>query len=179
MDTIEKEKTLAVIDVQQGFISSVSAHVPSRIRKLIDRVDFTHRIFTRFNNTSNSQYEKLLGWTKLKHKSETDIVTDLQNKATITIDKYVYSSLTPEFLEYLNTHTIREIYLAGIDTDICVLKTAVDLFEHGFRPIVLADCCMSHADISYHQKALDILPRFIGREQIVYDSAEYFRSCFS
>ena len=167
-------KTLAVIDVQKEFITPVSAHVPNRVITLIDHAPFVHRIFTRFRNPPDSPYEKLLHWTRMRETSETDMVDELQGQATLIVDKSTYSSLTAEFLRYLETHRIREIYLAGIDTEACVLKTAVDLFEANYRPIVLADCCMSHVSQALHQKALDLLPHLIGKEQIVYDSAQHF-----
>ena len=33
-----------------------------------------------------------------------------------------------------------EVTLVGVDTDACVLATAIDLFEIGIRPIILEDC---------------------------------------
>ena len=167
-------EAIAVIDVQKGFITPVSAHVPRHVRTLIEHVPFAHRIFTCFRNPPDSPYEKLLHWTHLREAPETDIVDELQGQATLIVDKSTYSSLTAEFLRYLETHRIREVYLAGIDTEACVLKTAVDLFEANYRPIVLADCCMSHASLSLHRMGLDLLTRFIGKDQIVYDSFEYF-----
>jgi nicotinamidase-related amidase len=82
--------------------------------------------------------------------------------------------MTPEFLNYVQTHGINRIYIAGIDTDNCVLKCAVDLFEAGFVPVILADCCMSHAGIEAHQAALKILPRFIGPAQIIPNAFTHF-----
>ena len=168
------ERTIVIVDVQNGFITPASAHIPDRINQLLGKVDFRHRVFTRFHNPPGSQYEKLLHWTRFRTPPETEIVTELQGKPTLIIDKNIYSSLTKRFLDFLRTENIEEIYVAGIDTDICVLKTAVDLFEAGYRPIVLADCCMSHAGITVHKAALEILPRFIGRKQIVHDSAAHF-----
>ena len=44
--------------------------------------------------------------------------------------------------------------------------TAVDLFQNGFRPVVLADACASHAGPDYHEAGLRLLERLIGRRQI-------------
>jgi len=61
----------------------------------------------------------------------------------------------------------------GIATDGCVLKTAVDLFEAGIRPVVLTDAVSSHAGDEVHQAGLLLISRFIGGEQLV-TSEEWF-----
>ena len=58
-----------------------------------------------------------------------------------------------------------EIHLCGFDTDACVYKTALDLIEHGIRPIVLKDFCFS-ANKNFHKIGLKLLARNIGKENI-------------
>ncbi len=53
------------------------------------------------------------------------------------------------------------------DTDICVLKTAVDAFERDLSPWVLKDACASHAGPEAHDAGLLITERFIGANQII------------
>jgi hypothetical protein len=38
---------------------------------------------------------------------------------------------------------VSQISVVGIDTDMCVLKTALDIFDLGIEPIILVDCCAS------------------------------------
>lgn len=52
--------------------------------------------------------------------------------------------------------------MAGIDTDCCVMKTALDLFEIGIKPIVLSHYCASTGGNNIHLAALDMLKRNIG-----------------
>jgi nicotinamidase-related amidase len=165
---------ILVIDVQNGFINPDTAHIPAKIKSLLDHVAFDHRIFTQFYNPVGSPYETLIHWTRLRSEEEVAIVAPLQAYPTAVFKKPIYSCLNAEFLDYAQAHGIREFYLTGIDTDSCVLKCAVDLFEAGFKPMVLADCCMSHGGVAAHEAALLILPRFIGAEQVILDSWRHF-----
>ena len=70
------------------------------------------------------------------------------------------------FLDTLRRQGVSKVDVCGIDTDICVTKCAVDLFENGIEPRVLQDHCASHAGTKTHEDALSILGRYIGRDQI-------------
>ncbi len=87
---------------------------------------------------------------------------------TLVVDKQSYGPFVGTELEAI-LHRIgaRDVLVCGIDTDICVLATAVDLFDRGFRPFVISDLSMSHAGPELHDAALRILPRFIGGDGIV------------
>ncbi len=49
----------------------------------------------------------------------------------------------PRFTEKIETSTKRDIIIAGIESHVCVLQTAIDLKERGFHPVVVADCISS------------------------------------
>ena len=83
------------------------------------------------------------------------------------IDKPIYTCVNPKFLAMLEDLGISDIHIAGIDTDICVTKCAVDMFERGLTPSVLAKYCASHAGPELHSAALRIIARFIGKGQII------------
>lgn len=58
------------------------------------------------------------------------------------MDKTRYSSFCGTDLELkLRARGIQELHLAGVCTDICVLHTAVDAYNKGFRIVVHADAC--------------------------------------
>jgi nicotinamidase-related amidase len=170
---------IIIIDVQNGFINPSTEHIPAKIRSLLDAVVFEHRIFTQFFNPPGSPYEELLHWSRLRSDDQTAIVRELLTYPSIVFKKPIYSCLSPDFLRYAEAHQIKQFYLAGIDTDCCVLKCAVDLFENGFKPMVLADCCMSHGGRVVHDAALTILARFIGGEQVILDSSKHFQMALS
>ena len=70
-------------------------------------------------------------------------------------------------VDLLKEAGIEQADLCSIGTDGCVLKTAVDLFEAGIRPLVLADFCASHGGPACHEAGLLLLRRFIGARQVV------------
>jgi nicotinamidase-related amidase len=49
----------------------------------------------------------------------------------------------------------------------CVLKSAVDAFELGLTPYVIADASASHAGPRAHEAGLYLLARFIGARQVL------------
>ena len=56
--------------------------------------------------------------------------------------------------------------VVGIDTDMCVLKVALDLFDLGIEPVILVDCCASTAGLQAHLAGLSILSRNLGPHQL-------------
>lgn len=52
----------------------------------------------------------------------------------------------PKFAEELELSKKRHVIIAGIESHICVLQTAIDLKERGFQPVVIEDCVGSRSD---------------------------------
>lgn len=107
---------------------------------------------------------------------EVDLVADLQrliddetySGKIIVADKESYTSLTPQVRDLIRNMDIKRIYLCGIATDGCVLKTAVDVFEEGdLVPVILTDLCASHAGPAVHDAGLLLAGRFIGSDQLL------------
>lgn len=46
----------------------------------------------------------------------------------------------PAIMEQIELSTKREVILAGVESHVCLLQTALDLYERGFKPIVVEDC---------------------------------------
>ena len=162
-----ENRALVIIDVQKGFINEYSKHVPERITQLLELNLFKEVILTKFINKDNSQFEKILHWRRLKDPEETGLAGNLNQSTTKIFVKNNYSAFTHEFIAYLKEKQISALYLVGIDTDVCVMKSAVDAFEKGFKPVVLGYYCASQAGKSYHESALKILERCIGKQNII------------
>ena len=82
-------------------------------------------------------------------------------------NKKIYSAVNDEFKTYIKENDINSIFLCGIDTDACVLKTAVDLFENNIDVKVIEHCCMSHSGKKYHNYAIKMLKKLIGKDNII------------
>ncbi len=104
----------------------------------------------------------------MKTEPAIDVIESVRMKADFVIEKNTYTACTDDIVGILREMKIEEVYLVGIDTDCCVLKTTIDLFERNIRPIVISSCCTSNGGLESHIAALRVLERTIGKEQIVF-----------
>ena len=82
------------------------------------------------------QYTKGLGETIAPIKK---LLGDYQ-----TIEKSSFSCCDDEvFMQEISSNSKKNIIIAGIESHVCVLQTAVDLKDAGFNPIVVMDCVSS------------------------------------
>ena len=159
---------LLVVDVQRGFINEFTRHVPGRIRRLIDSRAYAPVLFTRFINTDGSPYQTLLDWHACTQSPETEIVDELAELATpeTVFDKRGLTGMPQALADRLRSEDWQQLSVVGMDTDMCVLKIAMDMFDLGVEPIVLVDCCASTAGLQAHLAGLAILSRNIGPHQL-------------
>jgi Amidases related to nicotinamidase len=158
---------LLLIDVQEGFITEETKHVIPRIEELLKNERFDHVAATRFINSENSPYRNILNWNKLVDSPETDLHPAVCKAADAIFEKDVYTAVSGELLKYLSKNSIDELFIAGIDTDCCVLKTAADLFEKNIRPKVLAYYSASNGGRKSHDAALCVLHRLVGKDNVI------------
>jgi nicotinamidase-related amidase len=159
---------LLVVDVQRGFINAFTEHVPGRIRRLLESGDYGPVLFTRFVNSPDSPYRTLLRWEACSDPPDTELVDALRPFAS-DADVYTKSGLTgvpTELAARLQEEKISQLSVVGIDTDMCVLKVAMDVFDLGIEPVILVDCCASTAGLQAHLAGLAILSRNIGPHQL-------------
>lgn len=158
-------RCLMIIDVQHGFINEWTRAMPARVEALQAR--YEHVIATRFVNPEGSPYRRLIRWSRCAPGSSDTVLAFAPRGDAWIYDKTVYSAVTPALQAFLDARGLKGVELAGIATDNCVLKTAVDLFEIGYRPVVLANACASHGGPECHDCGLRLLRRFIGQDQVV------------
>ena len=158
------KNALLIVDIQIGFINEYTKHVISDV----DKIQFTYdNVFaTRYINPEGSSHRRFMNWEKFTPGSEDAELAFEAATHVKVMDKTIYSCVTDAFLDELKSRSIGEVHVCGIDTDVCVLKCAVDLFERGVRPLVLSELCASHAGPELHNCGLKILDRFIGTSQI-------------
>lgn len=158
-------KLVLVIDLQKDFINENTIEYVSKIEKLIDSKKYENIVFTKFINSEDSVWYKKLKYTGCMDNEGQEIVID--TKGNKIIEKTVYSALNNELREYIKNNNIKEIYLCGFDTDACVQKTAIDLFENEYEVYVLKDYCMSTGGIELHKGIMNNLKRLIGKKYII------------
>jgi nicotinamidase-related amidase len=160
--------SLLVVDVQAGFINDFTHHIPQRIVSLIHSRDFDSVIFTRFINTPEGPYCCFLNWQGCLEESDYQLVPELTAIAQpdLIFSKTGICGLPQELIQYLSDQQIQQIYVGGIDTDMCVLKIAMDLFDLSIEPIVFTDCCASTSGLQAHLAGLAVLSRNIGAQRL-------------
>ncbi|MBD1849284.1 isochorismatase family protein [Leptolyngbya sp. FACHB-711] len=159
---------LLVVDVQTGFINDFTHHIPPRVVRLIEQKIYSPILFTRFINLSDGPYTRLLNWNGCHGEPETNLAADL---APYIQSQFVFSKpglcgMPIELVDYFCDHQIQQVAVVGIDTDMCVLKIAMDLFDRGIEPLVLTDCCASTAGLQAHLAGLAVLSRNIGAQRL-------------
>ncbi|MFE9186278.1 cysteine hydrolase [Micromonospora haikouensis] len=162
---------LVVTDMQNGFVREHSAHV---VPIIVDLVRCWQQaggdtLFTRYLNYPGSPFERFFGWRNLQSAPETDIVSELLPYVDrgIVLDKNNYSPFTALGIELFRERSWTEFYFCGIATESCVLKGAVDAFEHNHTPWLIADASASHAGEEAHEAGLLVARRFIGPNQVI------------
>ena len=159
------KKLLLVIDLQESFINECTKLLPPKIEKLLICNKFDYIVFTKFINDDKSDFYRILNYKGCMTEKDRNIVIDTKNYKII--EKRVYTAYNDELKSYIDSNNIKTIYLCGIDTDACVLKTALDLFENNLDVKVIEDCSMSHSGIEYHNFAINMLRKLIGNQNVI------------
>jgi nicotinamidase-related amidase len=167
-----RTSALVVVDVQNGFVTEHSRHVVPLIVDLVKRWQALGRdvVFTRYINYDDSPFERIIKWSKLKVSPEIDIVDDLQpltESPSSVIDKRIYTLFTDDGEKLVRSKGWTDLYICGIDTEVCVLKTAVDAFERNITPWLISDASASHAGPETHRAGLLVATKLIGAGQVI------------
>lgn len=161
---------LVVVDVQEGFISEQTSEVPKKVVGLMESDVFDHVVATRYENIEDSPFVRFLGWKDFFDEASRKVYSGVLERAEQVFPKTTYTCFTSQFIRYIERNSIDELYIAGIDTDCCVLASATDAFERGIRPVVMANYCASNGGAQSHDAALRVMERTIGPAQINYST---------
>lgn len=138
---IAAESALLVIDVQEKLIPSIQG-AEAIVRNISFLIDGARLVEVPV--TATEQYPKGLGPT----------VPVLAEKLPLRPDKVAFSSCAiPSVVESFRAQNKDRIVLAGIESHVCVLNTALDLLEAGFWVYVAVDAVGSRYVID-HETAL-------------------------
>ncbi len=159
------KKLLLVIDVQKDFINEFTCNILERIQKLINSKQYDMVAFTRFINDKESVFYNKLNYKGCMTSEQQEIALDIHDSKVL--DKRTYTALNDELKQYLADNKIDEIYLCGFDTDACVQKTALDLFEQDYEVYVLKDYCMSYRGEELHNLYINNMKRLIGKDRVI------------
>lgn len=161
------KKCLLIVDMQYGFINEYTNHLVERVEDLITDVSFDTIISSKFINTKDGPCVTIANWNDMFDGPETDLIPVVALNSDKVVVKDTYTMITSEVLLYLENNGFQEVYVIGVNTDCCVLKTALDLFDYNIRPIVLEHYCGTTLGRRIHDNTIEILEALIGENNVI------------
>lgn len=150
-----------VVDFQESFDTS---SIEDKVRSLTKLTDNTI-ISLKFKNREESIFEAELNY---KDSIEPELPDWLIRRSDKVFERFGYDGTRSEdFSTYLLDNKIEACYVVGVETDACVLSTAMSLLDMGIQPIVIKDCCTTEASDDVENSALNVLRRNIGDQNVV------------
>lgn len=165
---------LIIVDLQKQFINANTRHIFPGIQNLLGR--FTYTIASRFRHQENGPIHKYKKWRAAAEGTEgAELAIELSPcppESTLVVEKSLFSAFVPTTRDWLQHKGVKEIYVCGMDIDLCVTRTLFDILENGYRPILLADLSATTAGEPCYTNALLQLKRMMGREQILLSQSQ-------
>lgn len=162
---------LLVVDVQKGFLQTEDAkavipHVNTLIGMWEERG--WPVVYGRFVNIEGSNWERLRDWHELKGEPDTLLADDLHVVSPYVFKKSTYSAWSNETAAVAALHGATNVVIVGVDTNECVLATAISVFDSGMTPWVVRDCCASNGGVKAHDTAIELLETLLGKQQVIF-----------
>mgnify|MGYP002623758793 CR=1 FL=1 len=127
-----------LIDVQERLLPAMSE--PEACLNNIEKLAEGMKILG-IPSVVTEQYPKGLGRTDEK------LIKALELSAEDALDKRTFSVFADEIIKSkIEEYDKDYVIIAGIESHICVLQTAMDLSEAGFVPVVVEDCVYSRKE---------------------------------
>ncbi len=161
-------KILLLVDVQDGYINEFTQRIPKEIEKHVQNFNYDLVIATRFINKADSLHKSELNMKDMTMLSpHAKLAENIGNIADIVIMKSTYTSLTVDVAKLLEKNQVKEVYVAGLNTDTSVMATALELFDKGIKPKVLSNLCGTIHGVEANNAALHILRNALGENNIL------------
>lgn len=136
---ILENSAILLIDMQEKLINAMPESINAVIKQ--QKILLTAIELLNLKLIVTEQYPKGLGNTIQPLKNI------LQQKTKI-FEKNTFSCLgSSEVKNHLNNSNIKTVILAGIETHVCVLQTALDCIDEGYQVIMLKDAVNSRHTI--------------------------------
>lgn len=154
------KRALIIVDVQYVFLKR-SDKVVKSIVSLLKKVKYDLYVEAVLYAEKGSIWDIQTGWLWPKNKkTHTDNrILSLLPKNAIHIEKTTKSAFkgNKNLKEILKKNNIDEVHIVGLDTNDCVLATAYESFDLGFKTYVIKECCDSSSSKSMHDYGIEVL----------------------
>jgi|GEM_PF-411867 len=157
-----RRKALIVVDVQPSFLCPRNEYIVKNILALVDAVTYELYVEATFHTEEGSLWNTQQHWAcPVGKETETIplLAETLRRYNVIKVSKVTKSVFKGDkaILDLFNRKGIQEVHVVGLETDDCVLATALESFDFGFVTYVIEECCQSSSLDELHQDALKIL----------------------
>ena len=157
----KRKKALFIIDVQPVFINKHNRYIIENIVHLIKNSNYDLYVTAVFFSQKGDLWDIHRG-SIIPKNSDTKVVDQI--KKTIPQHKHFYLTKQTrsmfhgdiDLVSILNENNIEEIHITGLETDDCVLATALESFDLGFYPYVIEECCESSTE-DLHKTGIKLL----------------------
>jgi nicotinamidase-related amidase len=162
-------KLLVVIDMQKGFNCPEAGLVVSNFNKFAHY--FENVSFAMFENRKNSLFETQLKWVDFQNDEDRQLIDGIKipGNALFT-NHHNYTVYNDELKELINKLKPTDIYLSGLFSDVCLLKTSMDMFDDGIVPYIIKDLSASPHGSVAHDVAFAAMEEALGKDRIVLTS---------
>jgi len=152
MDFLKRDDTTIVVVDMQERLMSIMPEVQSSNAVMNVKILLESAKILDIPVMMTEQYPKGLGPT-------IEAVKEQLGKDFNPMEKVVFScARVPEFSDKLKELERSSVLLLGIETHVCVLQTAIDLLNDGYRVYVPADAVVSRKKIDY-ERGLGMMER--------------------
>lgn len=163
---MEKLDLLIITDMQEGFRHKESVSIIPKLKDIAE--NFRGKIvFSLFENKKGSKFEKDLKWKKFQNKPERQVLREFTYLKAKRFRHDSYTILNKPLMEFIKKKHFKTIYLSGIYTDVCIIKTAMDAFDNNISVKVISNGCASLHGLNNHKYAIDSLRHIIGKNNVV------------
>lgn len=161
----ERKGILLAVDMQNGFLTTPETE--EVLTNVVENADLFDQVWaTRFFNR-NPNFSRQVNWDEMVSGPETELDPSLDPVVSKTFDKPSYSPPADDLIQALQNEGITTVAVAGVDTDACVMDTALELFDAGIETYVVSDGSASSGGTEYHEAGIKLLERNIGEDYVV------------
>lgn len=161
-------KIILLVDIQEGYMNEELRALPKDIEKHVKNYDYDLVIATRFINKNDSLHRSDIHIKDMTvFSSKAKLVEPIDKVADIVLMKSTYTSYTSDVAKLLEKNDVKQVYIAGLNTETSILATTLDLFDRGIKPVVLSHLCNTTNGKRINEAALEILRIAVGDECIL------------
>ncbi len=165
-----KDSALLIIDMQVDICYDLRRkdQVDKMLTPLMSAIDFFNGnqlpiYYICFSlQADDEQFERFGDTYCIEGSPGAEIIPELQPIKGEIIKKTKHSAFyDTELHEKLKSKNVKNIYLTGLQTQICVMTTAADASFRGYAPIAISDCVVS-TRTENKESALAWIHKYVG-----------------